>query len=88
MLNDDTIKGGTGFGKHPHDNMEIISIPLKGALQHEDTTGTKAIIRENDVQIMSAGTGLQHAEKNHLKSDDIKNGYSHRRLIINFFKKQ
>lgn len=88
MLNDDTIKGGTGFGKHPHDNMEIISIPLKEALQHEDTTGTKAIIRENDVQIMSAGTGLQHAEKNHSKSDDIKNGYSHRRLIINFFKKQ
>ena len=70
VLNDDTINGGTGFGKHPHDNMEIISIPLKGALQHEDTTGTKAIIKANDVQIMSAGTGLQHAEKNHSKTEE------------------
>ena len=49
VLNDDTVKGGTGFGKHPRDNMEIISISFKGALQHEDTTGTKAIIWENDV---------------------------------------
>ena len=70
VLNDDLIKGGTGFGKHPHDNMEIISIPLQGALQHEDTTGTKAIIQENDVQIMSAGTGLQHAEKNNSQTEE------------------
>lgn len=70
VLNDDNIKGGTGFGKHPHDNMEIISIPLQGALQHEDTTGTKAIIKENDVQIMSAGTGLQHAEKNNSLTEE------------------
>ena len=70
VLNDDNIKGGTGFGKHPHDNMEIISIPLQGALQHEDTTGTKAIIKENDVQIMSAGTGLQHAEKNNSQTEE------------------
>ena len=64
------LKGGTGFGKHPHDNMEIISIPLQGALQHEDTTGTKAIIKDNDVQIMSAGTGLQHAEKNNSQTEE------------------
>ena len=70
VLNDDNIKGGTGFGKHPHDNMEIISIPLQGALQHEDTTGTKAIIKDNDVQIMSAGTGLQHAEKNNSQTEE------------------
>ena len=70
VLNDDNIKGGTGFGKHPHDNMEIISIPLQGALQHEDTTGTKAIIKDNDVQSMSAGTGLQHAEKNNSQTEE------------------
>ena len=64
VLNDDVIEGGTGFGRHPHDNMEIISIPLKGSLKHQDSTGTSAIIRENEVQIMSAGTGIEHSEQN------------------------
>ena len=65
VLNDDIVNGGGGFGKHPHDNMEIVSIPLSGNLEHQDSTGTQAVIRENEVQIMSAGTGIQHSEKNH-----------------------
>ncbi len=65
VLNDDIVNGGGGFGTHPHDNMEIVSIPLKGDLEHKDSTGTEAVIRQNDVQIMSAGTGIRHSEKNH-----------------------
>ena len=72
VLNDDIVTGGGGFGTHPHDNMEIISIPLKGDLEHTDSTGTEAVIRENDVQIMSAGTGIKHSEKNH-HSDEAVN---------------
>lgn len=72
VLNDDTVAGGMGFGKHPHDNMEIISIPLEGALEHEDSTGTKAIIRKGDVQIMSAGTGILHSEKNADTKSEVK----------------
>lgn len=64
VLNDDSVAPAMGFGKHPHDNMEIISIPLEGDLEHEDSTGTKAVIRQGDVQIMSAGTGIVHSEKN------------------------
>lgn len=64
VLNDDTVAGGMGFGKHPHDNMEIISIPLSGDLEHNDTTGRHEIIKQGDVQIMSAGSGIQHSEKN------------------------
>lgn len=64
VLNDDTVAGGMGFGKHPHDNMEIVSIPLEGDLEHQDTTGRHEIIRQGDVQIMSAGKGIQHSEKN------------------------
>lgn len=71
VLNDDVVSGGRGFGTHPHDNMEIVSIPLKGDLEHEDSTGTKAVIKENDVQIMSAGTGIQHSEKNHNPSEKV-----------------
>lgn len=64
VLNDDIVAPGMGFGKHPHDNMEIISIPLKGALAHKDSTGRSKIIKTNDVQIMSAGTGIMHSEMN------------------------
>ena len=71
VLNDDVVKGGMGFGKHPHDNMEIISIPLRGALQHNDDTGRNEIIKTGDVQIMSAGTGIFHSEFNASKTDDV-----------------
>jgi len=64
VLNDDIVAEGRGFGKHPHDNMEIISIPLEGDLQHEDSMGNKAIIRKGDIQVMSAGTGIIHSEYN------------------------
>lgn len=72
VLNDDTVAGGMGFGKHPHDNMEIISIPLSGDLEHQDTTGRQAVIRQGDVQVMSAGTGLAHSEKNHNRDREVK----------------
>jgi redox-sensitive bicupin YhaK (pirin superfamily) len=64
VLNDDFVDGGKGFGTHPHDNMEIISIPLSGDLEHKDSMGNTTMIKQNDVQIMSAGTGIQHSEYN------------------------
>lgn len=64
VLNDDTVAGGMGFGTHPHENMEIISIPTSGDLEHFDNMGNKQVIRQGDVQVMSAGTGIQHGEKN------------------------
>ena len=64
VLNDDTVAGGMGFGRHPHDNMEIISIPTSGDLEHTDSMGNTQVIRQGDVQVMSAGTGIEHAEKN------------------------
>lgn len=64
VLNDDSIAGGGGFGTHPHDNMEIVTIPLEGKLAHKDSTGNEGIIRKGDVQIMSAGTGIRHSEYN------------------------
>ncbi len=64
VLNDDIVQPGMGFGTHPHDNMEIVSIPLKGDLAHQDSEGNGSIIKKNDVQIMSAGTGIYHSEKN------------------------
>jgi redox-sensitive bicupin YhaK (pirin superfamily) len=71
VLNDDIVKGGMGFGKHLHDNMEIISIPLKGALKHNDTTGRNEIIKTGDVQIMSAGRGISHSEVNASRTEDV-----------------
>lgn len=64
VLNDDTVAAGMGFGTHPHDNMEIISIPLEGDLQHKDSMGNVAVIKNGDVQVMSAGTGISHSEMN------------------------
>lgn len=64
VLNDDIVSGGRGFGTHPHDNMEIISIPLEGDLEHKDSMGNAAIIRHGDIQVMSAGTGIFHSEFN------------------------
>ena len=72
VLNDDTVIGGMGFGKHPHDNMEIISIPLEGDLEHQDSMGNKAIIKKGEVQLMSAGTGVTHSEKNHDTKNPVK----------------
>lgn len=71
VLNDDIVEGGKGFGTHPHDNMEIVSIPLVGDLEHQDSTGNIEVIRQGDVQIMSAGYGLTHSEYNHSKTDKI-----------------
>lgn len=70
MLNDDTVDVGRGFGMHPHKNMEIISIPLSGDLEHQDSMGNKSIIQEGDVQVMSAGTGIFHSKYN--KNQDKK----------------
>ena len=71
VLNDDIIQGGMGFGTHPHDNMEIITIPLKGDLEHKDSMGNSAVIREGDIQVMSAGTGVQHSEYNYSPDKEI-----------------
>ncbi len=70
VLNDDIIAGGTGFGTHAHDNMEIVSIPIYGALEHKDNTGRHEIIKTGDVQIMSAGSGISHSEYNASKTDN------------------
>ncbi|MGJ8734746.1 MAG: pirin family protein [Cellulophaga sp.] len=64
VLNDDTVTEGRGFGTHPHKNMEIISIPLMGDLQHQDNMGNSTVIKEGDIQVMSAGTGVMHSEHN------------------------
>ena len=72
VLNDDVIDGGTGFNTHPHDNMEIISIPLEGALEHKDSMGNIAVIQKDDIQVMSAGTGVYHSEYNKYKDQQTK----------------
>ncbi len=64
VLNDDIVAAGMGFGKHPHDNMEIITIPLSGAIKHQDSMGFSEIIEAGEVQVMSAGTGIYHSEFN------------------------
>ncbi|MBA3683244.1 MAG: pirin family protein [Bacteroidetes bacterium] len=72
VLNDDTVSGGMGFGTHPHDNMEIISIPLEGDLEHKDSMGNVAVIKNGDIQVMSAGTGIQHSEYNKSNDSSVK----------------
>ena len=71
VLNDDFVAGGGGFPTHPHDNMEIVTIPLSGALEHKDSTGGDGIIKSGDVQIMSAGSGVRHSEANASKTDPV-----------------
>ncbi|MEI6595281.1 MAG: pirin family protein [Bacteroidota bacterium] len=72
VLNDDTIEGGMGFGMHPHDNMEIITIPIFGGVHHKDSMGNSGIINTGDVQVMSAGTGIYHSEENANAELDLK----------------
>jgi quercetin 2,3-dioxygenase len=72
VLNDDHVEGGMGFGTHPHNDMEIISIPLEGDLEHKDSMGNHGVIRQGDVQVMSAGSGIQHSEFNKNKDKAVK----------------
>ncbi|MEH6761993.1 MAG: pirin family protein [Maribacter arcticus] len=72
VLNDDMVAAGRGFGTHPHSNMEIISIPLEGDLQHMDDMGNSTVIKSGDVQVMSAGTGVSHSEHNKNKNELVK----------------
>ncbi|MDQ3052029.1 MAG: pirin family protein [Bacteroidota bacterium] len=72
VLNDDIVDAGMGFGKHPHDNMEIISIPLEGDLEHKDSLNNLTVIRKGDIQVMSAGTGVTHSEYNKNKDKPVK----------------
>jgi hypothetical protein len=72
VLNDDIIGGGGGFGMHPHDNMEIITIPLEGELEHKDNMGNIGVIRKGDVQVMSAGTGVLHSEYNKSAEKEVR----------------
>lgn len=71
VLNDDIVAPGMGFGMHPHDNMEIITIPLRGSLQHRDDMGNTAVIKPGEVQVMSAGTGVLHSEFNPSKTEEV-----------------
>jgi redox-sensitive bicupin YhaK (pirin superfamily) len=71
VINDDIVKPDMGFGTHPHENMEIISIPLAGSLRHQDNMGNKHVIKTGEIQIMSAGTGLTHSEYNNSAQEDV-----------------
>lgn len=72
VLNDDTVAEGMGFGTHPHDNMEIISIPLEGDLEHKDSMGNLAVIKHGEIQVMSAGSGITHSEYNRNHNKAVK----------------
>jgi redox-sensitive bicupin YhaK (pirin superfamily) len=72
VLNDDTVTQGMGFGTHPHRDMEIISIPLEGDLEHKDSMGTTAVIKKGEIQVMTAGTGIMHSEYNKNKNEAVK----------------
>jgi redox-sensitive bicupin YhaK (pirin superfamily) len=71
VLNDDIVQAGMGFGTHPHDNMEIITIVLAGELEHRDSMGNGSVIRQGEVQVMSAGTGIKHSEFNHSSESEV-----------------
>jgi redox-sensitive bicupin YhaK (pirin superfamily) len=71
VLNDDKVQAGMGFGMHPHDNMEIITIVLNGELEHKDSMGNGSVIRQGEVQVMSAGTGIQHSEFNPSETREV-----------------
>ena len=72
VLNDDEVAAGMGFSTHAHSNMEIISIPLEGDLEHKDSIGNTTVIKEGDIQAMSAGTGVRHSEKNKNRDKKVK----------------
>lgn len=72
VLNDDIVAPSSGFGMHPHDNMEIVTIPLHGALRHQDNQGNEGVIRTGDVQVMSAGTGIYHSEFNDSHTEEVQ----------------
>ena len=72
VLNDDIVAPGKGFGLHPHENMEIVTIPLEGRLAHSDSTGNEQTIAPNEVQVMSAGTGIRHSEYNHSQDEQVR----------------
>lgn len=72
VLNDDTVAPKIGFGTHPHSNMEIVSIPLEGDLEHRDSMNNMSVINEGDIQVMSAGTGITHSEKNKNNDREVK----------------
>jgi len=71
VINDDIVKPDMGFGTHPHENMEIISVPLSGSLRHQDSMGNKHVIKAGEIQVMSAGTGVTHSEYNNSTQEDV-----------------